>query len=74
MEYLSPNRRVRQGMMLASIIWGLATLGMLIFYPGNSPILVFISMGYTVLYFAFSVYRTLYPPQFPVKTQQKPQP
>jgi phosphatidylcholine synthase len=63
LEYLSPNRRVRQGMMIASIVWGLATLGMLISYPHHIPVFVFISMGYAVLYFCFSLYRTLNPPE-----------
>jgi len=73
MEYLTPNRTLRNLMLFLSMVWGIAMVGLLIVYPNSfwdvsptvytflTPIFAFISMGYTILYSAISLYRTLVP-------------
>ncbi len=61
LEYLTPNRWLRLGVLLATIIWGVATAGMLFVYPDSNPLFVAISMGYCVFYAGLSIYRTLVP-------------
>ena len=69
LEYLSPNPWVRRGFMIATLLWGLATAGMLLAYPNSNPFFVFISIGYALLYFLVSLYRTLRPAKFPDAAQ-----
>lgn len=64
LEYLSPNPWVRRGMLIATVVWGFATAGMLIVYPDSNRLFVFVSMGYAVLYFLVSLYRTFNPLNF----------
>ncbi len=61
MDFLTPNRRLRQAMLAASIIYGIATLALLWMYPDSNRFWVAVSVGYVILYFAFSIYRTLVP-------------
>jgi phosphatidylcholine synthase len=63
LENVSSRMWVRWAVLIASVIWGVATAGMLIVYPDSNPLFVFISMGYALLYFALSLYRTFYPAQ-----------
>jgi len=61
LEYFSTNPWARRGMLIASLLWGGASLGMLIIYPNSNPLFIFVSMGYGVLYVVVSLYRTLVP-------------
>ncbi len=61
LEYVSSNPGVRWAMLTATLIWGVGTAGMLIVYPNSNPLFVFISMGYALLYFGMSLYRTFKP-------------
>lgn len=61
MNYLSANPVVKGGMLLATLMWGVATFGLLWYLPESDPILARISMAYLVLYAGFSLYRTLRP-------------
>lgn len=65
LENVSSSRWVRRGTLVASLLWGAATLGMLIVYPSVNPLFVFVSMGYAVLYFLLSLYRTFRPVHYP---------
>jgi phosphatidylcholine synthase len=48
-------------MRIATLIWGAATIALLFTYPHKMPLLNAISIAYIILYFAFSIYRTLNP-------------
>lgn len=61
LKYLSPNPWLRKGMLLATLLWGFATAAMLMVYPESNPLLVAVSMGYGILYFVVSLYRTFVP-------------
>jgi len=61
MNYISHSKRVKSLMFGATIIWGVATFGLLFTYPEKAPILNIICIAYILLYFIFSLYRTLYP-------------
>lgn len=61
LDYLTHNKMLRLAMLLATIIWGLATVGLLWVYPRTNHFLVFISMSYIALYFIISLYRTWRP-------------
>jgi phosphatidylcholine synthase len=61
MDYLTHNKIGRLAMLLATVIWGFATAGLLWVYPKSNPPLVVISMGYLILYVGMSFYRTLLP-------------
>ncbi len=61
LEYLTPNRWLRLGVLIATMVWGLATAGMLFVYPQNSPLFVGISVGYCFFYLGLSFYRTFVP-------------
>lgn len=61
LDYLTGNKYLRTGMVILTIIWGLATLGLLWLYPETSHPLVGISVGYLLLYFMISLYRTWVP-------------
>lgn len=72
LDYLTSKRSLRLLMMLASILWGFSTFGMLLLHPNQiwsppenfnavNPIFVWVSMGYTVLYIIISLYRTFVP-------------
>jgi len=61
MDYLSHNTSLKIAMLVATIIWGLATAGLLWIYPLSNHALIFISMGYLLLYITISLYRTWVP-------------
>jgi phosphatidylcholine synthase len=61
LDYLTHNKLLRLGMLLATVVWGVATTGLLWVYPETNFFLVFLSMSYLVLYFGLSFYRTWVP-------------
>jgi phosphatidylcholine synthase len=61
MDYLTHNKFLRVGMLVMTVIWGAATAGLLTVYPESNKALVFISMGYLILYVGISFYRTWVP-------------
>lgn len=61
LDYLTHSKILRLGMLLATILWGLATAGLLWVYPQSSLPLVVVSMGYLILYVVISLYRTWVP-------------
>ncbi len=61
MDYLSRRHAVRAAMLIASIVYGIAGLGILWTYPKIQHSLMAYSMAYVVFYFVASFYRTLYP-------------
>jgi phosphatidylcholine synthase len=61
LDYLTHNKIGRCAMLLATVLWGAATAGLLWVYPQSNHLLVFISMGYLILYFGISFYRTWVP-------------
>jgi phosphatidylcholine synthase len=58
LENISKNKGMRTAMLFATILWGVATLGLLWIYPNTNTLLVSISMGYLILYVLVSLYRT----------------
>ncbi|HMR66512.1 MAG TPA: CDP-alcohol phosphatidyltransferase family protein [Anaerolineae bacterium] len=64
LDYLSPNRWLRRGMLGATLMWAAATAAMLLMYPNIQPVFVYISVGYAVFYTLISLYRTFVPPKF----------
>lgn len=61
LDYLTHNKVLRYGMVLATTLWGIATAGLLWVYPQSSLPLVIVSMGYLILYVVISLYRTWVP-------------
>lgn len=61
LDYLAHSTALRFAMLLATIIWGVATAGLLWVYPQTNKTLVSISVGYLLLYVAISLYRTWRP-------------
>jgi phosphatidylcholine synthase len=61
LDYLTHNKVLRYGMILATTLWGIATAGLLWVYPQSSLPLVIVSMGYLILYVGISLYRTWVP-------------
>lgn len=61
LDYLTRKAWLRQGMMLATVLWGVVTAILLLMYPETNRILVGLSMGYVVLYALLSLYRTFVP-------------
>lgn len=61
LEYLAKSYFPRLAMLLATLGWGLATVGLLWMYPTSNQLLVMVSMGYMVLYVGASLYRTWVP-------------
>lgn len=70
LDFLTTNPYLRAGMVLTTVIWGAATAGLLWVYPKSDPILVTISLGYTLLYIGISVYRTWFPLTSLLMTQE----
>lgn len=58
LDYLTENIYLRYAMLSATIIWGIATSGLLWIYPKTNVTLVILSMGYLILYVLVSLYRT----------------
>lgn len=61
LDYLTHSRFLRLAMLVATIVWGAATAGLLWIYPATNLVLVFLSMGYLILYVVISLYRTWVP-------------
>jgi phosphatidylcholine synthase len=61
LEFLTDKKLLRYGMLCATVVWGLATIGLLFIYPKTNPALVFISMSYLLLYVVVSLYKTWVP-------------
>lgn len=61
LDYLTDNKYLRMGMVCITLLWGAATAGLLWIYPESNHFLVAISIGYTLLYLALSLYRTCVP-------------
>jgi len=60
-KYLSPRLWVRVTIVVASILWGVATAILMLIYPQTNPLLMTYSIAYTIFYVLFSLYRTLVP-------------
>jgi len=61
LDYLTHHKTLRVSMLLATIVWGIATAGLLWVYPQTNHFLVLISMAYLVMYAVISLYRTWVP-------------
>lgn len=61
LDYLAESNFPRLAMLFATICWGIATIGLLWIYPKSNDALVFVSMGYMILYVVISFYRTWSP-------------
>lgn len=61
LDYLTPNLFLRNLMAVFTLIWGLATMGLLWLYPRSNHFLVFLSISYIILYICISLYRTYHP-------------
>lgn len=61
LDFLTDNKYLRVGMVFTTVLWGMATAGLLWLYPETNHFLVAVSVGYTLLYFAISLYRTFNP-------------
>lgn len=61
LDYLTNNKALRLAMLVATVVWGISTAGLLWVFPETNAFLVFLSMGYLILYFAISIYRTWIP-------------
>lgn len=61
LDYLTDNRYLRYGMVFLTVLWGVATAGLLWLYPRTSYFLVGVSIGYVLIYVAISLYRTCVP-------------
>lgn len=65
LEFFAEKKILRLGMLLATLLWGVATFGLLFIYPKTNSIMVCISMGYLLLYTVVSIFKTY---TLPVKT------
>lgn len=61
LDYLTENKLLRLSMVLITVLWGIATTGLLWLYPKSNHFLVAISVSYILVYLAFSLYRTFFP-------------
>lgn len=61
MDYLTNNKLLRFSMVVITVLWGMATTGLLWLYPQSNHLLVAISLGYCLLYIGVSLYRTWVP-------------
>lgn len=61
LDYLTHSKLLRVAMLAATVVWALSTAGLLWIYPATNHVLVFLSMGYIVLYVVMSLYRTWVP-------------
>ncbi len=66
LDYLTENKLLRAAMLAATLLWGMATIGLLWIYPKTNAVLVLISMGYLFLYGVVSLYRTWSPLRKPM--------
>ncbi len=61
LDYLTHNRWLRRAMLVATLLWGIATAALLLIYPNTNFVLVTLSIAYAVFYTAISLYRTFVP-------------
>lgn len=61
LDYLTNNFFLRFSMIVMTVLWGIATFGLLWLYPESNHFLVAISVGYVLLYIGISLYRTWIP-------------
>lgn len=61
MDHLTNNQLIRNAMFLLTVLWGVATVGLLWDYPQMNYLYVCFSMGYVIIYFMASLYRTWKP-------------
>lgn len=61
MDHLTNHLLVRRLMLALSVGYGIATAGLVWYYPVLPTALVAYSIGYIILYFGFSIYRTIKP-------------
>jgi phosphatidylcholine synthase len=61
LDYIAKSAILRFAMLCATIVWGVATAGLLWIYPSSNHVLIFLSMGYLILYTMISLYRTWFP-------------
>ncbi|OGT38362.1 MAG: phosphatidylcholine synthase [Gammaproteobacteria bacterium RIFCSPHIGHO2_12_FULL_38_14] len=61
LDYLTENKLLRLATVLMTVLWGIATSGLLWLYPASNHVLVALSVGYLLLYIAVSLYRTWVP-------------
>lgn len=61
LDYLTQNTFLRTAMLVLTIVWGVATTGLLLTWPHGHPLLVAFSVGYLLLYVMISLYRTWVP-------------
>jgi phosphatidylcholine synthase len=61
LDYLTDNKYLRISMVFFTVLWGIATTGLLWLYPQSNHFLVGISIGYLLLYIGISLYRTWVP-------------
>ncbi len=61
LDYLTNNKYLRFSMVVITVLWGIATMGLLWLYPLSNHVLVAISVGYCLLYLGLSLYRTCAP-------------
>ena len=60
-DYVTRNKQLRIALVVATVIYGLATLGLLATYPNPHPLYVLLSWGFGILYVVVSLYRTFVP-------------
>jgi len=61
LEYLTDNKYLRLCMWFITVLWALATAGLLWVYPKTNHMLVSASVTYMLLYIGISLYRTWVP-------------
>jgi phosphatidylcholine synthase len=61
LDYLSRNVWLQWAMLVATLLWGVATAAMLWLYPRTNPFLILLSIGYAICYVLISLYRTFVP-------------
>lgn len=61
LDFLTHNTTLRFAVLVATVIWGFATYGLMYSYPESNPLLVTVSMIYMILYVVISLYRTWVP-------------
>lgn len=61
MDYLTEMAWLRKAMLTATILYGVATAGLLWSYPDRNILLVIYALGYTLVYIGFSLLRTFVP-------------
>jgi phosphatidylcholine synthase len=61
LDYLTHNRWLRRSMLVATLLWGVATAALLWIYPSTNYFLVALSIAYALFYVGISIYRTFVP-------------